>query len=198
MSTKIWVAYRIPKERLIEFTDVVHDSMFASAVHITRTFMKALDETTLKKAIENKELRLTTELERLTDKRKNEFARFEWVVEKAKKASQSMARDWFCLDCGFNVWFDDKYAYIIPISSIEEYKVPEWAEDFHYQNQVDQPEDISDEKWGNRADKWGELCLGTGKQSHNARRFHHEVINLCPPNHIPSEIDLQVAIFPNK
>ncbi len=41
-------------------------------------------------------------------------------------------------------------------------KWEEWIEDFHYQNQGDKPEDISEEEWGYREGVWDDL-IGYGE-----------------------------------
>ena len=53
------------------------------------------------------------------------------------------------------------------------------AEDFHYQNQSDQPEDISDEEWEYREKVWDDLLPGSGHLTDNGMVFQ-----IVRPDHL--------------
>ena len=50
-----------------------------------------------------------------------------------------------------------------------------FVEDYHYQNQTDQPEDITDEEWEKRGDLWDELLPGIGILRDNG--FIYKIVN---------------------
>jgi hypothetical protein len=55
-----------------------------------------------------------------------------------------------------NMWFFEGYWYIIPYGNYK-WEVPVGFQDFAYWNNVDKPEDISDEKWSHRAEVWDSI-----------------------------------------
>lgn len=201
MSTKIWEAYRIPKSKLTEFTDLLHDAMFNGAVKHINKLIAVIEDDILKKAIEENKVFCCYDVADLKNKKKNRRARFNYIMGRARENASKMERTLFDFDCGFNIWFDKRYAYIIPISAAyDRPKYPEWVEEYSYQNQVYPPTPIEEGKvtqrqYSARGRKWDKLCLGEGKYSHNARRFYHSVVDLTPPNHISSEVELQFAVL---
>ena len=56
MSIKIWEAYRIPKSKLIEFTDMLHDAMFESVVQYCKALMGAVKPDVLEKTVRDDEV----------------------------------------------------------------------------------------------------------------------------------------------
>jgi len=200
MSVKIWEAYRIPTGRLVEFTDLMHDAMFEGARKIVERLMESVTNGELETAVRSGELLFPKDYD-LTDKKRNRRARLEFVLEKCKEMATHSAKNAFDINCGFNFWIDGRYSYVIPIADLVVCipDFPEWVADFYYQNQVDPPDpsEVSPRKWKARKEKWGELCLGSvgEKSEHNARRFYHSVVEMTPPRHIPSYVDMQFAIL---
>lgn len=211
MSTKIWEAYRLPKDKLNEITDILHDTLFNYYIFFIKTVIDNMKpEYIAEKLKEDDKKNYAVFLYKNYDEKlipnKMDRVKYEIYIEEAIKAAAKSERTLiYDIECGFNCWFDDKYAYIIPIYSLgmfgwDRIKLvfPTYVEDYHYQNSTDKPENITQEEWETREAKWKELCLGEGKASHNARRFYHEIINLCPPDNINSRVELELSIFPEK
>jgi hypothetical protein len=108
---------------------------------------------------------------------KEDFIRVREVFREAAKASKKLERDvLFCLDCSFNVWFNNHKAYIIPYGEhwiTEGFKPPKGVEDYAYWNNTDKPDELTDRQWAARKRKWDEVCLN----SWDATRLVHQIIN---------------------
>jgi hypothetical protein len=81
----------------------------------------------------------------------------------------------FNCDCGWNIWFHDGLAYVIPWGEdhrMKQLDVPGWAEEYGYWNNTDKPDDITDEEWDKRSDTWDAVCLNDW----DAKRLTHDII----------------------
>jgi hypothetical protein len=161
MSTKIWVAWRAPIIRINEVAEALRPLFLDRAYKVFRQIALALEE------------RLDAEREQIRDidvmevtHRTRRFI----VSANAKTVSNP-----FDISCGCQMYFDETYVYLIPYGFIDT-QVPDWFEDFHYQNQTDQPDDISDEEWKFRANKWKEVCFN-----------HTSILHLIPRYKVKGE-----------
>lgn len=183
MSTKIYQAYRVKRSRLNEFLDIAHSRMFAAARAQVVLLMRQFDpadmpplpdwvETSKNKA------RAARNIERRR--------RYDKAIKLCKSAAESHLRNPTCdIECGLNIWLDARYAYAIPYgegksANVLRKNLPPWIEDYAYWNNTDEPKDVSWRAWRARGRKWNKLCLGEGKQSWNARRLLHVVVDLSP------------------
>lgn len=197
MSTKIYWAFRIPKGRWIEFIDLIHDQMFASAVKHIKRNMKIIkiDEEKLKEKIEKYKIK------KLRWARYRRWQQFKKVIDECKRAADDPCIDFFDVDCCVNFWMRGKYVYVIPIAPKwikRDLKFPDWVEDYSYWNNVDPPEDISYKAFKARGKIWKQVNIGCGKLDYNPRRLCHEVINLTKSGAYVSKVDLRMAIFPER
>lgn len=108
--------------------------------------------------------------------------RLDFTMDRCREAANSGQRDpLFDIECGFNVWLHKGYFYVIVIAegyiteSVRTRK-PRWVEEYHYQNQADQPKEISDRDWNERRRNWEAVCAGT-PSNHNNRRLYFDVIS---------------------
>lgn len=137
MSWKIYVAWRVPVARLNEALDAIREEMTKHFYEIWKMFADELKE----KKPEMNPLERCWNVDQL-------FKHF------GKDLDQPMS-------LGTTVRFDDEgYAYFEPYGPFrihEKLTVPDWFEDFAYWNNVEPPEDVSEEDWKARGEKWKEM-----------------------------------------
>lgn len=171
MSTKIYNAVRFPADKLNNFLDWSRGRMLRSVKERLESLMEGVKPEALGKCpphFRKKGGKAVWE----------RHARMKIVMAECRRAAQTTLRDpIFDIECGFNLWLHNGYFYAIPIAepwiikSIETRR-PRWVEEYHYQNQTDQPRDISDKEWNQRRRNWEKVCLN----DHNARRMYHAVV----------------------
>lgn len=177
MSTKIYTACRAPKRHAVRFIDHFHDAMMRQA----SAFAEQLMATVTKKAIGKVPAWIEgdAEGERLWERCK----RFSVVEQLMRAAAKTPYHDPFDVSCGFNFWIYGTHVYAIPIGPswaaavMAPTALPDWAEDYSYYDNVDEPVTVTRAEWKRRGRVWGSVCTGKGKASHNARRLYHEVID---------------------
>lgn len=161
MSIKIFVAWRVPINRLGEATDIIRERM----EHYLYCIWKKL---------------LNSFYQAHKDKYDNDIVEVAIGFENQMAAKQDRYPWDFCnqWSVGFHFWLDNEYAYIIPYGfNIE---TPDWFEDYHYQNQVDRDENISDEEWEERKQRWNELYL----EARSPRGYTHHVLSPLDGFHV--------------
>jgi len=181
VSTKIYHARRIPAGKLNDFLDWSRTQILDRITKRVRELMERSDLSDWKpgKGCTNAYL-------------SEQYERFNRVMNEAKQASVSTERDpFFNLDCGFNLWIDGRYIYLVPI--MEDWmqrglRFPEWATDYSYWNNSDQPSNVSGKEWKARAETWDRICTGEGPSSHNARRLWFEIVDMKSP--VPTIVEL--------
>jgi hypothetical protein len=170
MSTKIYYAWRVPIDKLNDFIDFVRPQVYETAQNIIAKLMPDVT----KEHIEKVKLEKPYLPEAMI--------RFSSAIELCKSISKQSGRaPGVDVDFALNVWLYENHAYIIPIGEYKDFKVPDFAEDFSYWNNTDQPDNITDEQWEEKCKTWEQINLGEGLHSHNARRLEHNVINLSMP-----------------
>jgi len=152
MSTKIYYACRVRIPQLNRLIDFMRDQMFRLAADMfSRSYGLELGEdqkTAFNRAFD--QLASTPE----------EFRNID-------------------LECGLNVWIHGHYSYIIPIATkaiLREIHWPEFAEDYSYWNNTEEPDGVTRSQWANRGKTWGRINCGEGISDHNARRMYHAVV----------------------
>ena len=173
MSTKIWTAVRVPIPKLNEY-------------------LKLCRAETMKQVFEQAEWQITkmdwdaARVEAEADIAKSKYREIEQVTrryalrmlaEEYRKSSTNFERRIFDVDSSVNIWLDDKFAYIIPYGKTVLAEI-KYAEDYHYQNQVDKPENVSNREWKAREKKWDEVAL----DDWNATRLQHEFVSFALTN----------------
>jgi hypothetical protein len=170
MSTKIYEAYRCPASKLNEFIDCFRAHALKFTVKFIREYMSKL----LPEAV--------AEYQKKHTYWKEPSLRFHKVMELCVEDSRRPEKGAFQLDCGLNIWLYRGKAYIIPICHLrgllKGFKLPEWAEDYCYWNNTDEPEGVPYEEFKARGDMWEKINCGEGKADHNSRRLYHSVIDL--------------------
>lgn len=169
MSTKIFEAYRIKKSEVDNIIDLVNQWR-----EDCTEFMKGYEE--VHKQIHTGCFYWMTfnhdgeELEKKIDKF-NEDPVF-WEIQRYLRESEnSLTNDlvYTSVRLRVSIFMDNDYWYFkffpndrwsYKFLSMLEAGYPE-LEDFHYQNQTDPPEDIPEDEYRARDEKWEELCRGT-------------------------------------
>lgn len=179
MSTKILVAWRMPKEKLNDFLRFAWSSVYTGFYKYFDMLIGLVKDeevepklysTFYREDIDGQEQRVRAIL-RLKER---------LVVERCKLAWSNGQDILYNVQSGFNVWFDDEYAYAIPWGDADKFMrntgvtMPEWCEDYHYQDQCDSI--LPPEEDEARAMKWEELCL----DDWDVTRLRYDIINFEP------------------
>lgn len=137
MSIKIWTAWRVPLVRLNEATAVIHEGM---SQDFWEFWKKRLDGWASRRpGIDPVEVAVLCEGQHARAFNSHTFD----FIEKYSR--------------GFTFWIDSEFAYICHWGYLSSSAIPDWFEDFHYQDQTDRDESISDGEWEQRKIKWLEL-----------------------------------------
>jgi hypothetical protein len=137
MSWKIYVAWRVPVERLNEALDAIREEMTKHFYEVWKMYADNL----LEKNPDMNPLERAYRVHKL-------FNTFTYDIH------QPMA-------CGAAIRLDGEgYAYFEPYGPFriaEKMEVPDWFEDFCYWNNTDEPEDMDEDEWESRREKWEEM-----------------------------------------
>jgi hypothetical protein len=110
---------------------------------------------------------------------------FDQIISGAKLAAQGMERVPLDFECGFNIWLDNEWAYIMPmigealhkLRDDSSWKFPRWVGDYAYYNSTDdQLETMSEKEWRDRGKKWDKLLDRT-----RSRNLYHSVLDFSHP-----------------
>lgn len=184
MSTKIYEAYRIPLDRLNEFISYVRPQMMHRVGEYMYELMIGIKNEVVDEIYRDKYPDGAAEGREENAKL---YIRLEKVEEMMKEdlIKRPYERSIFDPVCGLNIWILDQNAYIIPVFTSlrglsDKIDYPDFAFDYSYWNNTDQPENVTDEDWEKRRDTWEELCLGDtlSGSGHNSRRLYHDVISV--------------------
>lgn len=176
MSIKIWKAYRIPKSRLNEFTALAREATWEHLLGKIDSWMPSVKQAHVDTRIDER-LRVDGELPAWIDSDEmleRVRLQMQWDILRRQivRDSTSPERCLYDCDASFNFWLDKRYAYIIPYGRMKlPDELPDWVEDYHYQNQTDRAEGVSSGQWRGRRRKWNKLCL----DDWDAKRYHHTI-----------------------
>jgi hypothetical protein len=173
VSVKIFVAWRVPLRRLTEASKILHDQMFDLAL----TYWGGASEAVVVKSRE--ENPDDSEWEHRYN------AAFLLIGIYQNKVEKHQAGD---LDCGFHVWTEGRYAYLIPWGfCLFRITVPDWFEDYSYVNSGDLPADPKERRRYNaRLTRWNRLYL----EAKPSLGMTHDVVEV---SNLISLMDLQHA-----
>jgi hypothetical protein len=187
LSTKIWQAWRFPVGRLREFQEIVRPQMFAEVIKWVELLMPTVtpEAVALRMAKYRKDAGSWSGVFSEADTERS--IRAEVVLDLVKQTRDEYGGHMLWLDCGFNVWIDKGKCYVIPWGQPQFYAdltVPEWAEDYHYQNSTDRPDDIDEKAWEARARTWDRVAL----RDWSAHRLAFRVIDMSTDGHGRTDI----------
>lgn len=195
MSTKIWVARRFPVSRINDFIDFCEETITQRVVEHIMKYMGLLKDTygLLEKRVKAHQ-KFCSENNDECPEWHIRNCRFKAYMEGATEAAKSLQRTTiFDIECGLNMWFYRGKVYAIPWGDFSNgIDWPEWAEDYHYQNQTDEPEGLKPGEFARRGTMWDKVCL----DDWNTRRMSHEIICLREGQSFESSIKLERLIVP--
>jgi hypothetical protein len=172
MSIKIFTAWRVPLDRFTEATDWLHDHMWDKAKNYYATLIDAL-------ALKDPDV----------DEGKDMIRRV-FAMDKLITPIDSRGRRGergISFNCGFSFWILDNYVYIIPYGVYglqpTEGDLPEWFDDYHYQDQVDRDENVTEEDHEARRETWEKINLGTGRLDWFPRMYVHSIVETGDENY---------------
>lgn len=181
MSTKIYYAYKLlNRHDLWSFSRDVKVKASKNVEKVLYDFYKnlisSIDETSEKYKEKYNELSTNKYLPKENDEEYlKEYTKLEIVDsivrDEYKKSSVSMQRDLFDFDVNIAFYENKKKIYMRYFCDMQMKNVFDFLEDdirvidFHYQNQSDQPEHISNRDWNNRRKVWDEIFSEPGYES---------------------------------
>jgi hypothetical protein len=180
MSTKIYNAYRVPKNKIPEFTAGFRKIVINDAVKEINSLISRYDyEKALVDMYPSKDAQDRIKAKKNWDK----IAPLRSVFAQMMHVSDKGVRDTHNFDTSFNVWFDGKWAYIIPYFACSFRKqslILKMVEklgggDYGYYDNTDRPDGISSRQWNSRKKTWGRICLDDS-EDWDTSRFTHVVI----------------------
>jgi hypothetical protein len=173
MSTKIYQGYRFPKSRVNEFILLFNHICHRSVCRLLKKYR-----------ISDKEIKDTRE--QIFGKNIEGSKRFSnddiclvWQLVQWMRASKAGMNDPLNMDCSFNLWFDNKWAYMIPYVANGmnmEKLMPKWCEFYGYWDNTDPQEGVSDKEWQKRKTVWDENVTDWDKT-----RLSHIVFEMKMP-----------------
>lgn len=183
MGLKIFYALRAPADRLNDVIDFLHDHMMRHLIGDYEALLQSVNIEAL-----DKKYNCRTDAER-------KFYRHYMVsdyIDRLKAALKQRDRVLPVLECGFSLWIQPPYVYVV-LDGPENYyadlfarrdklsdKCPGWMENYQFQGQIRTGGEFAYEltqEYEARGEVWINLTqggLGT-KQAHNARRLYHPV-----------------------
>ncbi len=171
MSIRIHTAWRVPLDRFTEATDWLHDHMWDKAKVY---YVKLIEGLTLTDESRDKKLDLLKRGFALDDM-------IRMLMERVSKYERGIS-----FDCGFTFWILDNMVYIIPygVYGLQpgEGDTPDWFDDYHYQDQSDRDENVTEEEHDARLKTWEKINLGTGRLDWFPRRYTHVVVETGDEN----------------
>jgi len=159
MSTKIYLAWKIPVSRLNDFIDDISKYMIGKVQQkLVRIFDNFDDEKFIKKQQEGKSKGEKIKIRKhLKNPRYLFFDKLYFIFKMARDSAKTSDSSLCDFQCGIKFWIRKGYAYIIPwgeFSFYDKYKAPAWAKDYSYWNNTDKPDEISASAWKTRQRIW--------------------------------------------
>lgn len=153
MSTKIYHAARLPKDRLNEYLREVRRLTKREFYSFFESIMIRLKMDVVMEKIKE----VGSEVGWDDEVKKNTFYRMTYLCERAKESSAKVTKSLFDFDCGVWVFLDKEYAYIIPYGRFTSLNLGDYVEEYGYWNNTDRLESLTEEEWEARGEKWEEL-----------------------------------------
>jgi hypothetical protein len=181
LSTKIYEAFRFPREHLDEFLTKM-DTIVFDGIH--EYFSKILEQTGKKVLVDGEPEDFLVALAEYRFGHRSDWDAKQikqWVLDNRQKAilmwllsdaflNARAGYRWGNLDCSINLWPHGEYYYCIPymsdeVPAIKAKDFGEWFEFFGYWNNSDAPDDFMEgedeekrqEAWDARGDLWDEV-----------------------------------------
>lgn len=173
MSTKIYNAYRMPQSKLNDFLIESKEKVFEAATNHILSLIKP---------------EIIEKIKNRRDTFKEDYNLFKStiniIMNNSVRTCFSLQRDpIFDLNCSLACWLMNDYTYIRLFGERWFLKVfdnlPDYVEEYHYQNSTDYPKDIPEEKWQERRRNWDKIYDYSHK--HLNTMLTYEYINITPP-----------------
>lgn len=177
MSTKIYCAWRTRISRLNDFIDDVHEQVDKASKQWFMDWLSRFKTGHIYEVLDKPERPLTFDQD-------HDLA-FHWVdalIKECERASNQSLKSMFDMDASMNIWLYKNHAYMIPFFNgsflrPHQVKLPDYAHNFHYWDNVDRDETVSPKKWNHRGQLWEEVCLKT-PDLWDKRRLVHTFIDM--------------------
>lgn len=196
MSTKIWVARRFPVARTTDFLDFCDAAIMEKVVKKVKDVTASYLDTyaALKDRLDAHLAYCTKEEKKKCPKWHERHVRFQVYMREAIEAAKSMERSFlYDIECGVRMWFYRGKVYAIPWGDFHNrIEWPEWAEDYHFQNQTDAPEDLKPGEFKRRGTMWEKIYL----DNPDHRQLNYDIISLRAGQSFGSQMKLEKLVVP--
>lgn len=182
MSTKIYEAYRVPNNRLNDFLKDIGDQMLDKVIERLDILMNNMKPETFYKLLLkqwNGEDKYAKKY--FNDGKPARYTQLEAVLSCCREVAHSQARDVVLdIECGLSIRIRNKYAYIIPYGerAYARISIPNYAKEYTYWNNTDQPEDVSNAQWNARGKIWNEILDESPILTHTVVDLVHDFVNV--------------------
>ena len=177
MSTKIYTAWRVRPSKIQSFLECVREYMMAQVVDRAKQLMGAVKPQALAQYVKDKYGDETFDKFKERVETNGEPLRLRFVLKAAYKASLDHCRNPYVdMDCGVNLYPSGKWAYIIPWGeyyTYTDFEPPEFAEEYGYWNNTDEPEGMTRRRWRTREKNWDHVL-----DNMDALRMRYAVVHL--------------------
>ena len=166
MSTKVYEAYRFPKDKLNDFVEFIDETILPELLDYGFYIFSSIKNKTINEILEKKDMQ---DLE-VSDLSKREIA-FEHLIQ---KGIRSNFRNMYDLIVSYNFWIKGDYVYTIPYNMqnvCPNIEYPDYVEEYSYWNNTDRPKDISEEEWEKRGRLWDYI-----NSSWDKNRLEHKIM----------------------
>jgi hypothetical protein len=169
MSTKIYYAVKLPTNKLMEFIKYAKDFHVQMAgLHIVK-MMNKFEEDKVKqiKELMEKHYGTKTSIE-------EKDVRFALAFHVSQEQKNSMVKTPYDIACGITGWIKDEYAYMMfyGVHYLDKMELPDYAKEYGYWNNTDQPDEVTDEEWDERHDTWYYFL-----DNYDRYRIYHQFID---------------------
>jgi len=170
MSTKIYFAWRCKDNCFDRFLQSIREHCFAIArKKLNQLSNHVSQQVVVDEYVKDKKCTLNGFIRTHGRRIRLYHAIYDVTLE-----SYSSRRSDFCIDLALNVFYYNKYFYVVPVGESYMFaglKLVDGVENYEYYNNTDKPRNISTRQWAKRASIWDELI-----RNWDAFRMVHTII----------------------
>ena len=171
MSTKMYEAYRIPRSKFDEFILTFNRLCFDAVKEVVLSYNVNRDVAKIRERLSLKDY-------------SDDDVSLIWTLVQAISMSKQGLNDPLNIDCSFNVWFQDRWAYIQPfvVNALDlKARYPKWKwferADYSYWDNSEEPDHVSKKEWAERAKVWNGIAF----EDWHRTRLNHVVLEMQLP-----------------
>lgn len=162
MSTKIWEAVRVPIKNLNEYLGLCREASTERIVKKVEMFVNNLKWDEFAPEVLKDVEETVSRWDAPDEEKRQRYLRWMKVEHLGRnvfpQASIKLSSTPFDIGASYNIWLSKGFAYIIPYGDAI-LPQADYVKDYHYQNQTDRPDNVSEGAYRRRGKKWDEIAL---------------------------------------